>query len=97
MLAIFCPVLPLLAPLADGRSVTARRFRDLYQDICADLGGADLLSEAQRQLARRASLLSAEAEKLEALASRGDAAFDIGTYALLAAMLCRVPPAWCDD
>ena len=39
-----------LLPLADGRSVTARRFRDLYEDIAADLGGLDQLSEGQRQL-----------------------------------------------
>lgn len=71
-----------LLPLSDGRSATVRRFRDLYQDICADLGGQDRLSEAQRQLARRARLLSAESERLEAMAARGEAGFDIEIYAL---------------
>src|SRR5215470_17734055 len=61
-----------LLPLADGRSVTARRFRDLFEEICGDLGGVDLLSEGQKQLARRAAMLSAECERLEALAARDE-------------------------
>jgi hypothetical protein len=56
-----------LLPLSDGRSVTARRFRDLYDGICGDLGGVDQLSEGQRQLARRAAMLSSESERQEAL------------------------------
>ena len=40
-----------LLPLADGRSVTARRFRDIYEEVCGDLGGIEHLSEAERQLA----------------------------------------------
>ena len=35
-----------LLPLADGRSVTARRFRDIYEEVCGDLGGIEHLSEA---------------------------------------------------
>jgi hypothetical protein len=42
-----------LLPATDGRSLAARRFRDLYEDITDDLGGADHLSEGQRQLASR--------------------------------------------
>jgi hypothetical protein len=61
-----------LLPLADGRSVTARRFRDLYEDIAADLGGLDQLSEGQKQLIRRAAMLSAECERQEAMAARDD-------------------------
>jgi hypothetical protein len=38
--------------------MTARRFKDLVEDIAADLGGKD--SEGQRQLIRRAVMLSAE-------------------------------------
>ena len=66
-----------LLPLADGRSVTARRFRDLYEDIAMDLGGLDCLSEGQKQLIRRAAMLSAESERLEALSARGEAGFDM--------------------
>jgi hypothetical protein len=35
---------------------------------CFDLGGKALLSEGQRQLIRRAAMLSAESERMEALA-----------------------------
>ncbi len=70
-----------LLPLTDGRSATARRFRDLYQDIAADLGGLDLFSEGQKQLIRRAAMLSAESERLEAMAARGEPGFDINSMA----------------
>ena len=59
-----------LLPLSDGRSVTARRFRDIYEDVAADLGGLDQLSEGQKQLCRRAAMLSAESERMEALAAQ---------------------------
>jgi hypothetical protein len=79
-----------LLPLADGRSVTARRFRDLYEDIAADLGGIDQLSEGQKQLARRAAMLSAESERMEALAARGEAEFDIELYGMICDRLGRL-------
>jgi hypothetical protein len=79
-----------LLPLTDGRSATARRFRDLFEDIAADLGGLDLLSEGQRQLIRRAAMLSAESERLEALAARGEAGFDIDLYGQMCDRLGRV-------
>jgi hypothetical protein len=79
-----------LLPLSDQRSVTCRRYRDLYQSVCNDLGGADHLSTAQLQLARRASMLSAESERMEALACRGDADFNIADYGLNVSLLCRV-------
>ena len=87
-----------LLPLTDGRSATARRFRDLFEDICGDLGGAAHLSEGQRQLVRRAAMLSAESERLEAMAARGEAVFDIDLYGMLCDRLGRVlngafPPA----
>jgi hypothetical protein len=61
-----------LLPATDGRSMTARRFKDLVQDIAADLGGKDYLSEGERQLIRRAALLSAECERQEAMAARDE-------------------------
>jgi hypothetical protein len=61
-----------LLPMVDGRSLTARRFKDLVEDIAADLGGEDRLSEGQRQLIRRAAMLSAECERMEAMAARDD-------------------------
>ena len=79
-----------LLPLADGRSVTARRFRDLYEDIAADLGGLDRLSEGQKQLIRRAAMISAESERLEALATRGEGEFDLELYGMLCDRLGRL-------
>lgn len=78
-----------LLPLSDGRSVTARRFRDLFENICSDLGGLDRLSEGQRQLARRAAMLSAESEKLESLAARGEG-FDADAYGAICDRLGRL-------
>jgi hypothetical protein len=51
----------------DGRSVWARRQRDILGEIVNDLGGSDMLSEAQRQLARRAAALSVACERIEAV------------------------------
>lgn len=55
----------------DARSREARRFRDVLAEIVSDLGGADVLSEGQRQLARRAAMLSVQCEALEAEAVAG--------------------------
>jgi hypothetical protein len=79
-----------LLPLTDGRSATARRFKDLIDDISADLGGADRLSEGQRQLVRRAAMLSAECERQEALSIRGDAEFDCEAYGVMCDRLGRL-------
>lgn len=57
----------------DGRSVWARRFRDLLAAHVEDLGGPDVVSEAERSLLRRASALEVELERLEArFAAAGD-------------------------
>lgn len=76
--------------MTDGRSMAARRFRDLYEEICADLGGLDHLSEGQKQIARRAAMLSSECERMEAQAARGDAGFSIEIYAILCNCLGRM-------
>lgn len=54
-----------------GTSPFARRFADILAEIISDLGGADQLSEAQRQLARRAASLSLACERLEAVLCGG--------------------------
>jgi hypothetical protein len=91
-----------LLPMTDGRSATARRFRDLFEEICNDLGGLGFLSEGQKQLARRAAMLSAECERLEALAARDERPgpinwkdeaankFDVNTYGILCDRLGRL-------
>jgi hypothetical protein len=79
-----------LLPLTDGRSATARRFKDLVEDISADLGGKALLSEGQKQLTRRAAMLSAECERQEALAARGEAEFNCELYGTMCDRLGRL-------
>jgi hypothetical protein len=79
-----------LLPLTDGRSATARRFKDLIDDIAADLGGKAMLSEGQRQLIRRAAMLSAECERQEALAARGEAEFNCELYGTMCDRLGRL-------
>ena len=72
----------------DGRTAEARRFRDIFDEIVSDLGGADRLSEAQRQLARRATLMSVQCELLEAASITGTA-IDLDTYGQLSDRLGR--------
>jgi hypothetical protein len=79
-----------LLPMTDGRSATARRFKDLVEDIAADLGGKAALSEGQRQLIRRAAMLSAECERQEALAARGEAEFNCELYGTMCDRLGRL-------
>jgi hypothetical protein len=54
-----------LLPGIDGRSIYARRARDLVALFVADLGGIDNASEAKKAMARRASILCVELENLE--------------------------------
>ena len=63
----------------DGRTSTARRFRDIIETVTSDLGGKDRLSEAQKQLIRRASALSIMCEGVEADLVR-DLPFDVANY-----------------
>jgi hypothetical protein len=57
-------------------------------EITNDLGGADLLSEGQRQLARRAVTISIMCEKLEGEAAAG-AEIDLELYGRLVDRLGR--------
>ena len=56
---------------ADGRGPWARRWRDVLAEITSDLGGADFLSEGQRQLIRRAATISIACERMEGEAAAG--------------------------
>ena len=51
----------------------ARRYRDLVLSILEDLGGNDLVSEAERQLVRRAAAMAVLSEQLEAQIVNGEA------------------------
>ena len=61
----------LFLPGVDGRSILARRARDVASAIAADLGGAESLSEAQKQLVRRAAMIGVSCEQMEAQAANG--------------------------
>src|SRR5262245_27505584 len=50
----------------DNRSETARRTRDIFNALCSDLGGFEFMSEAEKQLARRAAFISIKCEQMEA-------------------------------
>jgi hypothetical protein len=55
-----------LLPGLDGRSATARRFRDLVNAFVADMGGLDRCSEVRLGLVRRLAATTVQAEMLEA-------------------------------
>jgi hypothetical protein len=76
------------ASAVDGRSKVARRFKDVLNEITGDLGGADRLSEGQRQIARRVAMLSVQCELLEAQAVAGGE-FDIERYGMMTDRLGR--------
>jgi len=61
----------------DGRSVWVRRFRDVIESHVADLGGGQVVSEAERSIVRRAAALTVELERLESqFATAGEATPD---------------------
>ncbi len=55
----------------DGNTRWSRRYRDLVAAHVSDMGGVDLLSEAQSSLARRASAIEVELEEMEGKLSMG--------------------------
>jgi len=73
----------------DGRSLIARRYRDIANAMAVDMGGADRLSEAKLQLVRRFSATAVLAEGLEAKLVRGEQ-IDIQEHALLCSTLTRL-------
>jgi hypothetical protein len=73
----------------DWRTGIARRYTDLVAAVCADQGGADRMSEAKLQLARRFAALSVQAEQMETQLANG-AVIDIAEYSQLTSTLVRV-------
>jgi len=76
-------------PDVDGRSVLARRYRDIMGAVVSDQGGAEHLSEAQLQLVRRFSAASILAEQLEARLAQGEQV-NIQEYSVLVSTIVRV-------
>jgi hypothetical protein len=54
-----------LMPEIDGRSIWARRLRDLIHLHTSDLGGLDNLSQAEQSLIRRTACITVELEHME--------------------------------
>jgi hypothetical protein len=73
---------------ADQRGPWARRWRDVLAEIISDLGGADLLSEGQKQLARRCATISIACERMEGRAAEG-VEIDLDAYGQLTDRLGR--------
>jgi hypothetical protein len=76
----------------DGRSLWARRCRDLYAAFVTDAGGADVVSEARSAIMRRAAVLACELERREsafALAGGVDPA-ELDLFAKTSAVLSRL-------
>jgi hypothetical protein len=71
------------------RSAWANRYHDLVCGHAADLGGADLLSDAQLSLIRRAAAIECELERLEARMSRNERV-DLGQFGRAASHLRRL-------
>ena len=73
---------------ADQRGPWARRWRDVLGEIISDLGGAGLLSEGQKQLARRCATIAIACEKMEGEAAQGNE-IDLDAYGTLTDRLGR--------
>jgi hypothetical protein len=78
-----------LLPGLDGRSASARRFRDLVNAFVADMGGLDRCSEIKLGLVRRLAAATVQAELLEARMVNGEQV-DIGQLCTLASTTVRI-------
>jgi hypothetical protein len=79
---------PLALRGVDGRSMTARRYRDLAISFADDLGGQDKIDESAKVLVRQAAALAVQVETLQAK-SIGGADVDIEQLTRLSNSLGR--------
>lgn len=73
----------------DGNAAWTRRWRDLVLAHEHDLGGTDVLSEAQLSLVRRVATIEIELEQLEGKLSKGKTV-DLDGYTRAASHLRRI-------
>jgi hypothetical protein len=78
-----------LLPGLDGRSSSARRFRDLVNAYVSDMGGLDQCSEIKLGLLRRLASIVVQAEILEAQMVNGKP-IDVTTLCQLASTTVRI-------
>jgi hypothetical protein len=76
-------------PGLDGRSASARRYRDLVNSYIADMGGIDQCSDIKLGLLRRLAAVTVQAEMLEAKMINGEEV-DVGTLCTLASTTVRL-------
>ena len=76
-------------PGVDGRSLLARRYRDIASQIVADQGGLSYLTESRLQLIRRFTAAACIAEQIEAKLAKGEE-IDVAKHALLCSTMVRV-------
>jgi hypothetical protein len=74
--------------VSPGDGKWSRRFADILAEIISDLGGRDVLSEGQRQLARRAATISIACERMEGEAAAARP-IDLEVYGTLTDRLGR--------
>ena len=79
----------MFVELGDARTVWARRWADLILAHANDLGGLEMLSEAQISICRRAAALECELEAMEGRMSAGQP-IEIELYGRLTSRLCRL-------
>jgi hypothetical protein len=73
----------------DPNSAWSRRYRDLVRGHISDLGGREMLSEAQLSLVKRAAALACELEQMEGRMSLGQQV-DIDRFGRAASHLRRI-------
>ena len=78
-----------LLPDVDGRSLIARRYRDIAAAILVDQGGADRCSESRKQLIRRFAAVAVLAEGLKSKIAKGEPV-DIAEHASLSSTAVRL-------
>jgi hypothetical protein len=81
-----------LLPGIDGRSLWARRYKEILSALISDAGGDSYITEATRAILKRAAVLAAELERREAafaLAGAADPA-DLDLFAKTSAVLARL-------
>jgi hypothetical protein len=61
-----------LVAAVDGRSASARRYKDVAFSLADDLGGASGLTEAQRALIRQIAAMTVQSERLQGAVLRGE-------------------------
>jgi hypothetical protein len=79
----------LFAGEVDGRSLWARRYRDLVAGYVDDAGGMGALSELRLSLIRRIAALTVEAERLEVDLASGKTV-DVDLLARLSSHIRRI-------